>query len=275
MSDRAGGDGNRRPTKAEKKEEARLERDQIQRKMASRKRNRTFGIVAIAVAVVAIVVVFVVVQPGGTDDPAGAFPTTQQLLDQAADATASAGCDEVQTVGFYDGVEDPNSPDYTDQAHVGNDDRFPEMPALTTYPSIPPTSGPHANIPPGPLPAGVYDEAPDLARAIHSLEHGATVIWYSLSASGAQLEQLKAFYEQQIDEAAVGQDRVIVAPYDYPGEGGQLPDGVMMAPTAWHRLQNCTQVSLAVAFDFTSQFSAPPFEGREYAGEAPEAGASL
>ena len=72
---------------------------------------------------------------------------------------------------------------------------------------------------------------------LHSLEHGATVIWYSPSASGTQLDQLKGFYDQQIDEAAVGQDRVIVAPYDYPGEGGQLPDGVMMAPTAWHRLQ--------------------------------------
>ena len=49
----------------------------------------------------------------------------------------------------------------------------------------------------------------------------------------------------------------------------------MMAPSAWHRLQTCTQVSLPVAFDFTSQFSAPPDEGRDYAGEAPEAGASL
>jgi hypothetical protein len=244
--------------------------------MTARKRNRNLGIIAIAVAIVAIVVVIVIVQPGGDGDGGtGAFPTPQELLDQAPAATTSAGCDDVKTVGFYDDVSDPNSPDYTDQAHIGNDERFPEMPALTTYPSIPPTSGPHANIPPGPLPAGVYDEAPDLARVIHSLEHGATVIWYSPSASGAQLDQLKSFYDQQIDEAAVGQDRVIVAPYDYPGEGGQLPDGVMMAPTAWHRLQNCTQVNLAVAYDFTSQFSAPPVDGRDYAGEAPEAGAAL
>ena len=168
--------------------------------------------------------VVVVVQPGGDDDAATARsrPRSNSSIKRPA-ATTSAGCDDVQTIGFYDGVDDPNSPDYTDQAHIGNDERFPEMPALTTYPSIPPTSGPHANIPPGPLPAGVYDDAPDLARAIHSLEHGATVIWYSPSASGAQLDQLKGFYDQTIDEAAVGQDRVIVAPYDYPGEGGQLP----------------------------------------------------
>ncbi|HEY6567069.1 MAG TPA: DUF3105 domain-containing protein [Actinomycetota bacterium] len=273
MSSPTGGDGNRRPTKAEKKEEARLEREQIQRKMAARKRNRNLGFIAIAVAVVAVVVAVVIVQPGGEDTPSGAFPTPQQLLDQAAAATTSAGCDDVQTVGFYDGVDDPESPDYTDQAHIGNDERFPEIPALTTYPSIPPTSGPHANIPPGPLPAGVYDDPPDLARAIHSLEHGATVIWYSPSATGEQLDQLKGFYEQTLDDAAL--ERVIVAPYDYEGEGGQLPSGVMMAPTAWHRLQSCAQVNLAVAFDFSSQFSAPPAEGREYAGEAPEAGAGL
>ena len=150
MSDRAGGDGDRRPTKAEKKEQARLEREQIQRKMTARKRNRNLGIIAIAVAVVAIVVVIVIVQPGGDGGGGtGAFPTPQELLDQAPAATASAGCDDVKTIGFYDDVSDPNSPDYTDQAHIGNDERFPEMPALTTYPSIPPTSGPHANIPPG------------------------------------------------------------------------------------------------------------------------------
>jgi hypothetical protein len=32
---------------------------------------------------------------------------------------------------------------------------------------------------------------------------------------------------------------------------------------------------MPVAVDFTSQFSAPPAEGRDYAGEAPEAGAAL
>ena len=28
-----------------------------------------------------------------------------------------------------------------------------------------------------------------------------------------------------------------MAPYDYEGPGGQLPDGVQMALVAWHRLQ--------------------------------------
>ncbi len=272
MTDRTGGDGSRRPTKAEKKEQARLEREQIQRQMAARTRNRNLGLAAIALAVVVIVVVIVVVQPGGSD-PAGAFPTPQELLDQAPAATASAGCDDVQSIGTYDGVVDPEDPDYTDQAHIGADDRFPEMPALTTYPSIPPTSGPHADIPPGPLPAGVYDEAPGPGTRDPLLGARSVDDLVQPDRIRPQLDELKGFYDQELDDAAL--DRVIVAPYDYPGEGGQLPGGRHDGPTAWHRLQSCTQVNLPVAFDFTSQFSAPPAEGREYIGEAPEAGAGL
>jgi hypothetical protein len=48
-----------------------------------------------------------------------------------------------------------------------------------------------------------------------------------------------------------------------------------MALAAWHRLRSCGAVSLPVAFDFTSRFSAPPWSDRQYEGEAPEAGATL
>ena len=77
MTDRAGGDGSRRPTKAERKDQARIEREQIQRQMAARKRNRNIGIVVIALAVVAVLVVVLVLKPGS--DPAssdGASPRT-------------------------------------------------------------------------------------------------------------------------------------------------------------------------------------------------------
>ncbi|HEY5860394.1 MAG TPA: DUF3105 domain-containing protein [Actinomycetota bacterium] len=274
MTDRAGGDGSRRPTKAERKDQARIEREQIQRQMAARKRNRNIGIAVIALAVVAVLVVVLVVKPGSDPTSPGTADSPADLLAQAPDAKGDAGCDDVQTIGFYDGVNDPESPQYTDQAHIGAPgSAFPEMPPLTSYPSQPPVSGPHANIPPGPLPAGFYDDPPDLARVLHSLEHGASVVWYSPTATDQQLQPLRDFYDR--DDPAVGQDRVIVAPYDYEGDGGQLPSGVMMSLGAWHRQQNCSQISLPVAFDFTSQYSAPPFEGREYAGEAPEAGAAL
>ena len=63
VSDQSG-DPNRRVTKAEKKEQARLERERIQQQMHSRRRNRTIGIVVIAAALAAIVAVVVILQPG-------------------------------------------------------------------------------------------------------------------------------------------------------------------------------------------------------------------
>jgi Protein of unknown function (DUF3105) len=273
VSTRSGGNGSRRPTKAERKEEARLERERIQRQMAARKRNRTLGLVVIAVGVAVVVAVVFITQNG--DSSASGIPTPQSLLDQAANDVGTAGCDQVQEEGFYGGVSDTNSPDYQDQAHIGDDKRFPEMPPIDSYPSQPPASGPHAAIPPGPLPAGVYDSPPDLARAIHSLEHGGTIIWYSPDVSGKALDtinRIKEFYGQSDN---VGQDRVIVAPYDYDQAGGQLPKGTQMALVAWHKLQTCAQPNLAVAFDFTSQYSFPAAVDREYQGEAPEPGASM
>ena len=273
MSTQSGGDPNRRVTKAEKKEQARLERERIQQQMHARKRNRTIGIVVVAAAVAAIVAVVVIVQPGGGS--ASALPTAEELLSQAPGAAAAAGCDAVQKVGYYGGVSGPtNSPDYADQSHIGVDAKYPAMPPLNTYPSIPPTSGPHNATP---LAAGVYDTAPPIDQALHSLEHGGTIIWYSPDAPQAQVQAITDFYGRRVSDAAVGQDRVIVAPYDYPDQGaaGSLPAGKQMALVAWHRLQLCDQVDLAAAFDFTSQFSVPTTADRKYVGEAPEPGGSM
>jgi len=257
----------RRPTKAERKEQARLERKAIQRQMAARKRNRTIGLSLVAVAVVAVIVAIVVLQPGSSAD--ADLPEPASLLGQAADEAQAAGCDEVQSTGFYGGF-DRSSPDYADQAHIEGDERFPQLPPLDTYPSTPPASGPHTGA--ATLPAGIYDSPPDMGAVIHSLEHGASVIWYAPNAPQAAMQPIFDFYGQ---DDPVGQDRVIVAPFDYEGAGGQLPDGVQMALVAWHRLQSCASPSLAVGFDFTSQFSFPTTQDREYAGEAPEAGAAI
>lgn len=270
---RGPGPGDRRPTKAERREEARLERERLERKAARRSRNRTMGLVLVAIAVVGAIGGVVLLQPG---DSAASADTPDALLQEAASAAGAASCTDVLTIDPYGGVSDPNDPGYIDQVHIGSGD-FLTGPALSTYPSIPPTSGPHAPIPPGPIAAGIYDSPPDIYRAIHSLEHGATIVWYRPGTSQAALDRLTAFYGQSLDDAQVGQDRVIVAPFDYPdqGEAGQLPDGVNMAVVAWHRLQSCGAVSLPVAFDFSSRFSAPPWGDRTYEGEAPEAGATL
>jgi hypothetical protein len=270
-------DPNRRITKAERREEARQRREEIQRKMAKKRRGRLLGGVALVVAA-GLIVALVVLQPFAAKDTTQA--QASDLLRQASAAAKTAGCTDVQTIGPYNGVSDPQDPKYVDQTHIGTTTQFPTPPKLSTYPSVPPTSGPHAALPPdgaGPLPADVYSKPPDIYRAIHSLEHGATIIWYDPTTSGAALDELKSFYDRKVSAASIGQDRVIIAPYSYPDQGtaGQLPAGVGMALVAWHRMQTCSSVSLPVAFAFTSKYSAPPAADQTYAGEAPEAGAAL
>lgn len=255
------GDPNHRQTKAERKEAARLEREKIQQQMAARNRNRRIGLVLIALAVVTVVVVAFVVKPGGGD--AGALASPQALLDGAAAAAETAGCSDIQETPNYQNA--PGKDPDIDHAHIGGA-QAPTAPPLSMYATIPPASGPHDPTPASP---GVYGRAPDVYRSIHSLEHAGAIIWYAPSvADTPEIKAIKAFYNQT---ANVGQAKVIVAPYDFPDQGaqGSLPDGVQMALVAWHRLQTCAQPSLAVAFDFTSQYS-NTYPDRPYIGVARE-----
>jgi Protein of unknown function (DUF3105) len=251
----------RRLTKAERKEQARREREELQRKMASKRRARTVGVAAGA-AVIAAVVVGATLLPSGGD-----FPEPAQLLQRAGAAATEAECDEVATTPDYDPADG-------DRAHIDPT----AGPGLSTYPTTPPASGPHADNTPGPLPAGVYDSLTleEVYRAIHSLEHGASIVWYDPTAPVGKVARLREFYDRRLQDAQVGQDRVIVAPYDVPGDAaGILPEGRQMALVSWHRLRSCASVDLAVAFDFTSQYSFPTAEDRDYAGDAPEPGGAL
>lgn len=254
-------DANRRLTKAERKEQARLEREEIRQRMARRKRTRTFGTALVAVAIVAAVVAVIV---AGSGDGAADLPAPEEILAQAEQAAGTASCEDVRTVEPY-GADD--------QTHVGGPE-LPSVPDLATYPSTPPTSGPHE---PTTLPAGVYDSPPPIGPLLHSLEHGAAVVWYDPDAPAAEIARIEAFYQQDAGDVPAGQDRVIVAPYDYEAEdgAGTLPDGAQMALVAWHRLQTCAQPSLAVALDFTSKLAFPATLDREYEGEAPEPGAQM
>jgi hypothetical protein len=185
--------------------------------------------------------------------PVAAVTLERQLLRAAPAATKAAGCDAVQRIPNYPGSGT------IDHAHVD------PIPALTTYPSIPPVSGPHAPIPPGPLPQGIYDSPPDIARAIHDLEHGAVVVWYSPNAPDSLVKELKDFFNRS-EEAL----KVVVAPYDYNQPGGQLPSGKLMALAAWHHLQLCNQPSLPVAFDFVRHYRVDPAHLKQYRGDARE-----
>src|SRR5689334_9208813 len=67
-----------RPTKAQRKEQARIEREEIQRKQASRARNRNIGIVIGVVVVAAIVALIVVL--GGSGGTGSATPTAPAVV---------------------------------------------------------------------------------------------------------------------------------------------------------------------------------------------------
>jgi len=262
-SDRGSNQG-KRPTKAERREEARLQREAIQRKMAARRRNRSIGLALVVVAAATAVVAVFVTASGGSG-----IPSAQDLLKAAPAAVKTAGCDAVQTTPNYQNAKG-DDPD-VDHTHIGSTTTFATPPPLSSYPTTPPASGPHD---PTPLSAGVYPSPPGVYNAVHALEHGGTIIWYSPDASGEQLDQILAFYGQRQKEANVGQDRVIVAPYSYPSEGdaGTLPKGAQMVLVSWHRMQTCANVNLAVAFDFTSQYSYPSWNGRPWKGVAREPG---
>jgi len=181
-----------------------------------------------------------------------ASDSPQALLAAAGDEALAAGCGEVTTVAPY--------PESRDAIHVADDD----MPPLSSWPSIPPASGPHAG---QTLATGSYAEPPPMLNLIHSLEHGAAVVWYAPAAPPQEIERIVAFYS----DAGLG-EKVIVAPYNYPDEGaaGQLPKGVQMALVAWHRVRHCEHLNLATAFAFSAEYASPPFDGRTYLGEAPE-----
>jgi Protein of unknown function (DUF3105) len=260
------GDANRRQTKAERRESARLERERIQRQMAARNRNRRIGVVLLSLAVVTAIVVAFVVKPGGSD--AGQLASPQSLLDDASAAAKTAGCDAVANTPNFQNArgKDPG----IDHAHIG-DTLAPTAPPLSDYPTVPPASGPHD---PTPATPGVYDRPPDIYRSIHALEHAGAIVWYAPAAADTpEVKAIRAFYSQT---ANVGQSKIIVAPYDFPDQGqqGSLPAGVQMALVAWHRLQTCAQPSLAVAFDFTSQY-ANTYPDRQYIGVAREPTASM
>jgi hypothetical protein len=264
---RGSGNDDRRPTKAERREEARLKREEIQRRMARRRRSRSIGLILVVIAVAVVVVAVFLTSGGGSSNGSG-VASASDLLQQASAAKQSAGCDAVQTTPNY--ANAPGADPSIDHQHIGSS----PAPALSTYATTPPASGPHN---PVPLPPGIYDSPPDVYRTIHSLEHGAVIIWYAPGTTGKALDDLRAFYGQPTSDANIGQAKIIIAPYDYPDQGtaGQLSSGVQMAVVAWHRLETCSAVNLAVAFDFSSQFEVPGFGGRTYAGVAREPNATM
>jgi len=246
------------PNRTERKELARKQREIIRRKIARRRFVRRGFRWLIAAAVVGVVVVLIV----RSATPAKLNSEETSLLASAPAAATAAGCGSVQKVQPFD-------PESADRSHIGVGGGPAAMPPLSSYRTRPPASGPHN---PTPLGAGQYADPPPIDQAIHSLEHGAVIIWYDPSALSSQaLTDLQTFFNKARERA-----KLIIAPYNYPDQkdAGKLPTGKQMVLIAWHRMQACNKVSLPVAFQFVDHFDAG-FTAGDYQGEAPEPGVGI
>jgi Protein of unknown function (DUF3105) len=243
------------PNRLERKEAARKAREAMRRREARMRVLKRIGTVAVVGGVITAIVFFAV-QGGGKK----LNDTEKQLLSQAKDAAVTAGCGAVQDVQPYD-------PESEDRAHIGPTSSVTAMPPLSSYRTQPPTSGPHNQTP---LASGVYFDPVQVDMSIHSLEHGAVIVWVAPDVNSDDLTNLQTFFQSD-DESS----KVIVAPYNYPDQGaaGQLPAGKQMVLVAWHRLQTCDTVSLPVAFQFVANYRSQP--SISYKGVAPEPGTPI
>ena len=96
------------------------------------------------------------------------------------------------------------------------------------YPQHPATSGPHYPewyvVPPQ-----VFATAIQETRAVHNLEHGYVIVYYSAGSEAPLAPAVVATLAGRVN----GQHKVLMAPYP------QLPPGSSLALAAWDELQLC------------------------------------
>lgn len=112
------------------------------------------------------------------------------------------------------------------------------------YDTMPPTSGPHYSTP---AEAGFYEESqsPRLERLVHSLEHGAVVVYYDPEAlTPAARENLRGFANRYTGEWS----SVIVVPH--PAEDPDTP----YVLTAWRHDLTMNEYDEATVRAFLAEF---------------------
>ncbi len=209
----------------------------VRRKPPKRKSSRALGKRRRRVTpwVVTIVIVAAIVAA-----VAGSRISANKSAGRFDSLAATAGCGKVQTISGL-------SRQHLDGQRIH-------------YSTSPPAGGDHYQVP---LPAGFYAHqlttstanpagATSIYRAVHSLEHGAVIVWYK-GLSPKAVSRLKDQYD--------GEAKVIVTPYS------QLKDSEHVALSAWGHLDYCKQMSTKVIDAFIDRY--------RDAHSAPEAGLSI
>lgn len=157
--------------------------------------------------------------------------------------------------GDSSSIESRPLPDSGDQSLLEGVERFPsegrthvDPGTQVDYSTSPPTSGPHYG---DWTDAGYYEETPPAGNLVHSLEHGAVVIYYDPDALTPEAEEsLQAFAQAHQDQWA----SVIVVPN--PNEEPESP----YVLTAWRTMLRMDEYDPQVVRAFLA----------EYLGRGPE-----
>ncbi len=100
------------------------------------------------------------------------------------------------------------------------------------YKSNPPHSGPHYAIT---AHAGVYDKAPEDGNLVHSLEHGAVILWYDEDLAKEDVEKLKTIFTKMPGKTILT-----------PRKGMDMPVGV----TSWTRILKLEKIDEQKILEF-------------------------
>jgi hypothetical protein len=145
------------------------------------------------------------------------------------------------------------TPEDQGQQHLNSGEVYAE------YNTNPPTSGPHD---PEPVPWGVYETGktpfPTKENLVHNMEHGGVIVWYRPeSLSAEQLDQLRRHAADWIRDQ---RKKVVVLPFT------DLPDGTVVAATAWTRLMTLDSFDLDKIGRFVTAFEGPGPENVPFTG---------
>lgn len=198
--------------KLEQKQRRRLEEERKKEAQKRAARNRNLITLGIAVVVGALVVYLIFSETGSSGSNGASVGV-------AAD---EAGCTDIET---HDAEV---SRDHVDEG------------TKVDYDTSPPTGGNHYG---NPANAGFYDSASALQpeQAVHNLEHGQVVLWYSPDAPADEIDQIESY----VDSAGIG---MVATPYD------DIRTSYEFTLTAWRADQSCAKVSSEVIDAFRSRF---------------------
>lgn len=103
-------------------------------------------------------------------------------------------------------LDDPRLEQYDDELTTEGQNHVPPT-VDVPYATVPPYGGPHDSIP---LTCGIYNAAPRYENAVHAMEHGAVVIWFSPRLlSGVEQTELSEIARAMLEDGVYA----ILAPF--------------------------------------------------------------